>query len=422
MSDKEYKELLEAYSEQPPAQVWDAIEMGLRAPWYSNRWIQVAGVCIVAIGLVLLYQNSQNKEARKESHPVLTVKPDADRDQKNVVAENSPNDPGKSNKNPETPQQAGEQTKGNQYPVKTPEEASKHAENKGNAGNNEGQPAVQVPGTNSNNSNTTENNHPPVYAIHPFLKLSESEACLGSMVNIKVSGANDKMVLDFGDGHSMNITTTSLTIPYMFSSPGKYKVTVKHENNVLSTRDISIWEKPVASFSTENSENNQVIFRNNSRSGNTYTWIFGDGGYSKETTLSPLTHMFKSSKKQYPVKLIVANTSTGCSDSFEMIVKNPNYKNYFTQAIPNNVFTPNNDGINDVFEIPQAEMKEWRMIISDAMGNKVFETDQQKNFWNGKVNNTGIECAPGNYRYYIYYMQPDDTEEHQKSGYITLLR
>lgn len=58
----------------------------------------------------------------------------------------------------------------------------------------------------------------------------------------------------------------------------------------------------------------------------------------------------------------------------------------------------------------------------DASGKVVFETNKQSNFWNGKLNNQGNDCSNGMYRYIIKYMQPDDDEMHQKSGFITLLR
>ncbi len=153
-----------------------------------------------------------------------------------------------------------------------------------------------------------------------------------------------------------------------------------------------------------------------------FIWYFDDGQQESANDNKSSRHYYSStSRKTFNVKLIAINTTSGCSDTFEGPVNNPNFRNYFFTAIPN-VFTPNNDGLNDVFEIPASDLKEYYLIILDESGHTVFETDNQKNFWNGKLNNLGSDCTGGTYRYLIKYMQPDDIEVHQKSGSITIIR
>jgi len=66
-----------------------------------------------------------------------------------------------------------------------------------------------------------------------------------------------------------------------------------------------------------------------------------------------------------------------------------------------NVFTPNGDGINDLFNyiIPR-HATAYSMVIYDRWGIKIFSTTDQTVFWNGKIDNTGSLVPDGTY-YYI---------------------
>ena len=51
-----------------------------------------------------------------------------------------------------------------------------------------------------------------------------------------------------------------------------------------------------------------------------------------------------------------------------------------------NIFTPNDDGINDVFE-PQLlniDMNSYTLFIFDRWGNTIFETNNYNQGWDGK--------------------------------------
>jgi gliding motility-associated-like protein len=52
-----------------------------------------------------------------------------------------------------------------------------------------------------------------------------------------------------------------------------------------------------------------------------------------------------------------------------------------------NAFTPNNDGVNDIFVIPQGtQLKLKEFFIYDRWGNKIFYTNNISQGWNGKYN------------------------------------
>jgi len=56
-----------------------------------------------------------------------------------------------------------------------------------------------------------------------------------------------------------------------------------------------------------------------------------------------------------------------------------------------NMFTPNNDGENDVFEIHSNFIDEMRLIIYDRWGEEVFESTNQADTWDGTYENKELE-------------------------------
>jgi gliding motility-associated-like protein len=67
----------------------------------------------------------------------------------------------------------------------------------------------------------------------------------------------------------------------------------------------------------------------------------------------------------------------------------------------NNLVTPNDDGINDFFEIPNVDLFcDYELTIFNDNGNKVYQTKCYQNDWDGK-NDNGTELVSGTYYYTI---------------------
>ena len=72
-------------------------------------------------------------------------------------------------------------------------------------------------------------------------------------------------------------------------------------------------------------------------------------------------------------------------------------------------FTPNDDGINDTYEISSLFMREpISLSIYDRQGNKVFQSDQEL-VWDGTYKNQ--KCPIGKYYYYLQYANQYTTGE-----------
>jgi len=125
------------------------------------------------------------------------------------------------------------------------------------------------------------------------------------------------------------------------------------------------------------------------------------------------------STKSFVVCIIadVAGTHS-CPDSvckvIEIVVPKSKLK------IPN-VFTPNGDGVNDVFKIDISGFKKYSLVIWNRWGNNVFESDNPDKMWNGKTNNDGGENPAGTY-YYLFNYQLRGEQEQTVRGSITLIR
>ena len=88
-----------------------------------------------------------------------------------------------------------------------------------------------------------------------------------------------------------------------------------------------------------------------------------------------------------------------------------------------NVFTPNNDGINDVFRPEGKGIADYSLQVFNRWGILVFESTQYNNGWNGKVNN---EPAPAG-TYYFLLMANDASGQslvgaEVMEGEVTLIR
>ena len=84
-----------------------------------------------------------------------------------------------------------------------------------------------------------------------------------------------------------------------------------------------------------------------------------------------------------------------------------------------NAFTPNGDGMNDTFGVSGAAMGDFSLIIYDRWGEKVFESGNPNQRWNGKVSDVNAPTGV-----YVYKVNAKGLEggRVQQKGNITLVR
>jgi gliding motility-associated-like protein len=85
-----------------------------------------------------------------------------------------------------------------------------------------------------------------------------------------------------------------------------------------------------------------------------------------------------------------------------------------------NVFTPNNDELNDgVNPITNCIYEDYQFLVFNRWGQLVFKTPNQADKWDGEIN--GSDCPDGVYVYRINYKFPSQKTK-STTGTITLLR
>ncbi len=166
----------------------------------------------------------------------------------------------------------------------------------------------------------------------------------------------------------------------------------------------------------------EVTFTDKSVRAVTYLWEFGDDSVSVLSTPKPHTYFIP---KDYSVKLTV-ESALHCIDSlrFDKIVVDES-----KLGIPN-VFTPNEDGINDKFMVNKSSLRYISIVIFSRNGTKVYDFYGEGQIlkewdgWDGNVGNSSAKASSGVYFYIIKALGWDDVKYDSKeySGFVYLYR
>lgn len=172
---------------------------------------------------------------------------------------------------------------------------------------------------------------------------------------------------------------------------------------------------PSAEFSAQKDEYNPYEFNFSTLvSGElNYFWEMGDG---TSYTTEAVNHEYLE-EGDYIVRLTTSN-ARGASSSQEMLLEvlEP------SKLVIPNVFTPNNDGKNALFDISRASknIEIITLIIFNDKQETVFQSDERTDSWDGN-DQFGNGCPAGTYRYWVKAIGSDGLS-YKRGGNITLLR
>jgi gliding motility-associated-like protein len=229
----------------------------------------------------------------------------------------------------------------------------------------------------------------------PLFKQGDSIICGEKPVTLRASGALTYL-------WNTGIKKDSI----IASSPGIYSVKGANPRGCIKSLTYNVLAYPLPkvdfSFTPDALDRKHSILSCTipAETGATYKWYTGDGFNEKGASIN---HEYKVSNDllQYKVSLL-ARSSYNCTDSSFS----------FVDVIPfiPNVFTPNEDGINDLF------MKGFEVEIIDRNGLVIFKGN---NGWDGRHN--GDTADPDTYFYLVTYKDGNE-KIHSKKGYVTLIR
>lgn len=179
---------------------------------------------------------------------------------------------------------------------------------------------------------------------------------------------------------------------------------------------LTIYPKPNADFNWNPNKPNTVSDNHvtfspvNQASTSTYLWELAANTTS--TVQNPT--MIYETQGNYAITLLVT-TEHGCSDTITKVIK---IQDEFILWVPN-AFTPNYDGLNDVFSAKGLGIKKFDMVIYDRWGNQVFQTNDIQKGWDGTFK--GIICSDNVFVYKIVALD-NMNQKHEKTGHVTLMK
>ncbi len=202
--------------------------------------------------------------------------------------------------------------------------------------------------------------------------------------------------------------TSSVTIDWGLL-PGQVTVTT---SSILAcaSNPSSCFVNPTASTTaafSSFSEGRTYYFTDSSLGGiNQWAWNFGDGSLSN---LQNPSHTFTACG---PQKICLIASKNNCIDS---VCSNIEINQLY--SIPN-VFTPDGDGINDLFFIDNTCLNDYHLEIFNRWGMKVFET--YSGGWDGYTR-SGVPSPDGTY-YYILKITSQKGKDESRNGFVSLVR
>ncbi|MEP7321352.1 MAG: PKD domain-containing protein [Saprospiraceae bacterium] len=225
---------------------------------------------------------------------------------------------------------------------------------------------------------------------------------------------------DFGDGtHS-----AGLHADHTYDKPGSYSIaiSIKAPSGCVSKETfpafVKVQEGPDADF-TYNPEiittlKSVVNFSNQSKGAISYSWNFGDNSVSAIT--NPIHHYTDTGKFNI---VLVALHENGCIDTASKTLEVLLNISYF---LPN-AFSPNNDGVNDIYVGNGAilGMQDFKMSIYNRWGEVVFLSEDPFGGWNGRKQNNGPVEPNGVYICVVQY-KTDKGESREVKSFATLVR
>ncbi len=248
--------------------------------------------------------------------------------------------------------------------------------------------------------------------------IQTTKGCLPLIIDFVPEEISDTIIYtwNFGDGISSNEKKPT----HKYKNAGKYTVSLSVKyyktNNVIrevKKSVVTVYSKPKSEFIV--SQKLAVFtFSSTSNKGETCKWL---GLGNNTPTTNKVNYRF-SKYGNHNITLITTS-KFGCKDTVTKTVNNIE-QSTFDIYMPN-AFTPDGDGVNDIFGINKTvEVNTFSMQIFDLQGKILFASSDPLDGWNGK-DKWGKPMANGKYIWKIVLTDKTNTII-KKSGYLSLIK
>ncbi|MBS1651215.1 MAG: gliding motility-associated C-terminal domain-containing protein [Bacteroidetes bacterium] len=255
------------------------------------------------------------------------------------------------------------------------------------------------------------------------LSSSSNNNCVPFCTNLHLisSSANNASITNVQWYSPNGGVLNGTTVNQCFGAPGSfiYSATMTDANGCSNngTFTINAYPKPIANFTWSPEkplEKTGVAQFTDGSNGGTmvgWSWYFNDNTlFSNQQNPS---YIFQD-PGAYPIVLVVKN-QYGCSDTTIKIV---NVQEDYGLYIPN-AFTPNDDGLNDIFEPEGYGIRDYKLYVFDRWGEMLFYSNSFKSGWDGSFN--GQRCKNDVYVWKII-LTNSFGKIIEKTGHVTLMK
>lgn len=224
---------------------------------------------------------------------------------------------------------------------------------------------------------------------------------------------------DFGDG----TTSTEANPTHLYANVGVYDITLSITvdegciANLTLTQEgaVDVKPSPTAAFSVDppiaDALSPWITFKDESQGGVEHWYFFSE---NDSINAQDAVWAYTDGGYHYPIQIVT--NEWGCIDSTMRTV----YIVPFTTIYVPNSFTPNNDGMNDVFLPVVRDVVQYRLDIFTRWGNVIFSTENPMEGWDGTHN--GKVMGDGTYIYQIFYQKAHDQLNDIIRGHVTLVK
>lgn len=140
--------------------------------------------------------------------------------------------------------------------------------------------------------------------------------------------------------------------------------------------------------------------------------VYADGFYSNTIFFNTNTISSAGGKDMFTLKI-----KNACFD-YDTLLPEPAVT--LSEISAPNVFSPNDDGVNDVFKIRTKNIAALNCKIYNRWGILSGEITKTNEGWDGRTT-SGLQCTAGVY-YYIFNATGDDGKKYNDKGFIQLMR
>ena len=224
---------------------------------------------------------------------------------------------------------------------------------------------------------------------------------------------------EFGDGDTSN----NANPVHLYEQPGLYDVTLSItvdegcEASLTLTLEgaVDVKPSPIAAFSVDppiaDAFTPWITFTDESQGAVEHWYYFSE---SDSMMAQDTVWAYTDGGNHYPVQVVY--NEWGCSDTAKRVV----YIIPFTSIYVPNSFTPNGDGLNDVFLPIVRDVLYYRLDIFTRSGNVIFSTESPNEGWDGTHN--GKVVGDGVFVYQIFYQKQHDELNDIIRGHVTLIK